>query len=121
MKLLTGSFTKKQLIAIALGLIVFYFSFDYLGDLMYRASLNGNSDAILAAVHSAKVSPRIISHTGEIVAEQYNLHTPPTSQDSASLRINLEGEKSTVTIEAQAIKLASGVWKIYKSDTTYSN
>ena len=120
-KIIPGGFTIKQLFLIAIGFIALYLSFDYLGDLMFKMTLKGNSDAVLAAVHNAKTSPRIIKRTGDINGEQYNIHKPDTSEDSATLRINLEGENANVLIEAHAVRQTTGVWRIYKSDTTFSN
>jgi hypothetical protein len=120
-KIISGGFTKKQLLLIAMAFAILYFSWDYIGDLLFKVSLGGNSDSIITAVHSAKISPRILSHTGDITGEQYNIHKPNTSEDSATLSINITGEKANVLVEAHAIKQTNGMWKIYKSDTTFSN
>jgi len=120
-KIIPGGFTKKQLLLIAAAFVILYFTFDYIGDFLFKMYLRGNSESIITAVHNAKVSPRILSHTGDITGDQYNIHKSNTSGDSATLSINLTGEKANVLIEAHAIKQTNGMWKIYKSDTTFSN
>lgn len=120
-KIIPGGFTKKQLLLIAIGFTIFYFSFDYLGDAMFKMALGGNSDAVLAAVHDAKLSPRILRRTGDISSDSYNIHKPTTSEDSATLRIDLKGEKANVLVTTHAVREATGIWRIYRSDTTFSN
>ncbi|RZJ62091.1 MAG: hypothetical protein EOO58_01045 [Hymenobacter sp.] len=120
-KIIPGGFTKKQLFLIAIGFTIFYFSFDYLGDAMFKMALGGNSDAILATVHDAKLSPSILRRTGDISSDSYNIHKPATSEDSATLRIDLKGEKANVLIKSYAVREATGIWIIYQSDTTFSN
>ncbi|MBD2723516.1 hypothetical protein [Hymenobacter armeniacus] len=110
---------KKYLLILAVG-IVFYFSFDFLSDFMYKQKLGDHSEAVLAAIHGAKSSLRILRRTGEIYSEEYSLNSLTSSEDSVVLRIKLGGEKATAAIEAHAVRQMSGVWKIYKSDTVFT-
>jgi len=116
---LTGKPSKKWLLLLVAGVIL-YFSSDFLDDLLTKQMLGDHPEVILAAKHSAKLSPEILSHTGEIFSEEYKMDTPDANQDSLKLHIKLEGEKATATISVSAVKQVSGVWKIYQSDTTFT-
>jgi hypothetical protein len=116
---LKGESLKKWLLLLIAG-VVFYFSFDSLSDLFDKQMLGAHPEVILAAKHGAKSSPKIFSRTGEIFSEEYKMNTPDSKQDSLELYIKLEGEKATATINVSAVKQVSGVWKIYQSDTTFT-
>ncbi|TLM87378.1 hypothetical protein [Hymenobacter jeollabukensis] len=88
---------------------------------MYKQQLGDHPEVILAAVHGAKNSPRILDRIGEVSSEEYNLHKSTPESDSLVLRIKLGGDKANASIEAHAVKQASGVWKIYQSDTTFTD
>jgi hypothetical protein len=100
--------------------IAFYFSFDFLEDFVDRQMLGDHPEVILAAKHGAKTSPKILNHTGEIFSEEYKMNTPDSNQDSLELDIKVKGGKATAIINARAVKQASGVWRIYRSDTTFT-
>jgi hypothetical protein len=116
---LNGKSLKKWLLLLVAG-IAFYFSFDFLDEFLDKQMLGDHPEVILAAKHSAKTSPKILSHTGEIFSEEYKMNTPDSKQDSLELDIKLEGEKATAIINTRAVKTASGVWNIYRSDTTFT-
>ncbi|QKG55955.1 hypothetical protein GKZ68_04450 [Hymenobacter sp. BRD128] len=118
MKLKSISF--KKVIALLIACVTFYFSFNFLDDLTDRQMLGDHPEVILAAKQSAKTSSKILSHTGEIFSEEYKMNTPDSNQDSLELNIKVQGEKATATINTYAVKQASGVWRIYHSDTTFT-
>jgi hypothetical protein len=116
---LKGRILKRLILFLVAG-IAFYFSFDFLGDFVDRQMLGDHPEVILTAKRSAKTSPKIISHTGEILSEEYKMNTPDSSQDSLELDIKVKGAQATAIINTRAVKQVSGVWKIYHSDTTFT-
>ncbi|MBX0289147.1 hypothetical protein K3G63_01785 [Hymenobacter sp. HSC-4F20] len=115
-----ASSLKKRLFLLIAGGTIFYFSFDPLGSLLDKQMLGEHPEVILAARDGAKNFPKILTRTGKIFSEEYKMNTPDSKQDSLELDIKLEGEKATATINARAVKQVSGVWKIYQSDTTFT-
>ncbi|RSK36309.1 hypothetical protein [Hymenobacter metallilatus] len=116
---LNGKSLKKWLLLLVAG-IAFYFSFDFLDDFLDKQMLGDHPEVILAAKYGAKTSPRILSHTGEIFSEEYKMNTLDSKQDSLELDIKLEGKKATAIINTRAVKQVSGIWNIYRSDTTFT-
>jgi hypothetical protein len=112
--------TARKWLLLAVGGTVFYLSFDLWGDFLYKQMLGNNPEVILAAINGAKITPSILTRVGDIHSEKSNLKMSP-NQDSLVFQIELEGNKSSATIEAHAVKQVSGVWKIYQSDTLFTD
>ncbi|WP_324674637.1 hypothetical protein [Hymenobacter sp. GOD-10R] len=104
----------------ALAFATFYFVKNMGQQTLMKAVLGEPADLVTAAMSSARVSPRITSHTGKITARNFKVENLSAKKDSLVLRFLLEGERSDATIKLWMAKQPSGKWKMVKSDTLFT-
>jgi hypothetical protein len=109
---------------VALGIVVFaayYFIKQLKAEDFVKLAMGKKSEMIIAALNSAKISPRILSRTGKIVSKKFDAGKPGPKQDSLTFRLVLKGEKATATIKTKVMRQPSGEWKMLKSDTIFTD
>ena len=104
----------------ALAFAAFYFVRNMGQRTLMKAVLGEPADLINAAMSSARISPRITSHTGEITARNFKVEKLSAKKDSLAFRFYLEGKQSAATIKLWMARQPSGEWKLVKSDTLFT-
>jgi hypothetical protein len=114
----------RNWVYVTLGIVVFaaYYLIKQLKtEDFVRLAMGKKSEMIMAALNSAKISPRILSRTGKIVSKKFDAGKPGPKQDSLTFRLVLKGEKATATIKTKVMRQPSGEWKMLKSDTIFTD
>ena len=113
-----GFFKTKlgKVLLILLGLFAIAFAISELG---YYYIQNSFPTVIRNSFEEAKASKKILSRTGEIIADEFTYNENDLKKDSLKFHIKLTGENETVLINAIAAKDSQKVWRVCKSDTVF--